>query len=150
MLSLLFFLVLDIALYFYLCLIKLNKKFLNLMEKYFFFLITIFISYALLAYIKNDFLIFVEYIKDATLLTLKIILILFLNVILFNNKNLLKLIPKKIKIRVNFVINIFYFSMNFLNDLIKKYKKFELLKNIDKILLTLITGVIKESLNNEV
>ena len=120
------------------------------MEKYFFFLIAIFISYALLAYIKNDFLIFVEYIKDATLLTLKIILILFLNVILFNNKNLLKLIPKKIKIRVNFVINIFYFSMNFLNDIIKKYKKFELLKNIDKILLILITGVIKESLNNEV
>jgi len=124
---------------------KLHLNFHKFIEKYFYFLITIFISYSLLAYLKNDFYIFIEYIKSAILLTLKIFIIAHINILILNDKKLKKIIPHEI----NFILKIFNFSIKFIKNQTKSFSKFELIKNLDKILSDLIIGIIKASLKNE-
>ncbi len=143
---LIFFLVVDFILYLYIYNRNIHHKFQNIIAKYFYFLIAIFISYILLACLKKDYIIFIEYVKDATLLTLKIIAVLLINTILINNDRIKNKLPNKIKIRLEFIINSANYSMNFLNNILKNYKKLEILKNLDKILTQLIIGVLKNEM----
>ncbi len=144
--SLIFFLVFDFILYLYIYNRNIHHKFQNIITKYFYFLIAIFISYILLACLKKDYIIFIEYVKDATLLTLKIIAVLLINTILINNDRIKNKLPNKIKIRLEFIINSANYSMNFLNNILKNYNKLEILKNLDKILTQLIIGVLKNEM----
>ncbi len=144
--SLIFFLVFDFVLYLYIYNSNIHHKFQNIIAKYFYFLIAVFISYILLACLKKDYIIFIEYVKDATLLTLKIIAVLLINTILINNDRIKNKLPNKIKIRLDFIINSVNYSMNFLNNILKNYNKLEILKNLDKILTQLIIGVLKNEM----
>lgn len=144
--SLIFFLVFDFILYLYIYNRNIHHKFQNIIAKYFYFLIAVFISYILLACLKKDYIIFIEYVKDTTLLTLKIIAVLLINTILINNDRIKNKLPNKIKIRLEFIINSANYSMNFLNNILKNYKKLEILKNLDKILTQLIIGVLKNEM----
>ncbi len=146
MFTLLFFLFFDFILYLYIYKNKKHHKFYNIIEKYFYFLIAVFISYILLAYLKKDYIIFIEYLKDATILTLKIVAVLLINTILLTNDKIKNKLPKKLKIRINFIINSANYSMNLLNNMVKKYKKLEIIKNMDKILTELIIGVLKNEI----
>ncbi len=144
--SLIFFLVFDFILYLYIYNRNIHHKFQNIIAKYFYFLIAVFISYILLACLKKDYIIFIEYVKDTTLLTLKIIAVLLINTILINNDRIKNKLPNKIKIRLEFIINSANYSMNFLNNILKNYNKLEILKNLDKILTQLIIGVLKNEM----
>ena len=125
---------------------NLLNNYLKIMEKFFVFLITIFISYIFLAYIKKDFYIFLEYLKSAILLSLKIFGIVSINLIIINDNNLKKFIPKKFY----FIMKLFNSAMKNLDEIVKNYSKKEILINIDKILAYFIIKTIKENLKYEI
>jgi len=125
-------------------------KFHQFVSKYFYFLITIFVSYVLLAFFKNSYIIFVEYVKEAIVLTLKIFIIVCMNIILIEEKSFLNKLPESLRNRVDFIIKIFNFSLKEIKKYAENINKKDLILKIDSIITFAIISTIKKSFENEI
>ena len=140
----------DTILYLFLFKKKLIINFHKIIEKYFYFILAIFISYFFIAWNRHDFYIFIEYLKSALILTLKIFSILMLNIIIINTKKFKEKFPNALKIRIDFLLKMVEISNNELNNLISNYKsKIELIKNLNNIISNFIVIVVEKSLADD-